>query len=159
MVMTTIVGRPDWFGLSMPRQYSSMLLNNRWWWTIILLSVVYRDYGWRAVVVCIGFDWRYVYEERHGMNQIHVVSAVDLTLMLRREHRERERAMFLSLTDSGFNRIVKATPLHPLTDRDPNPWPTVRAVTVVSPSRELSDSLDRLREEWAQAGIAERITA
>jgi hypothetical protein len=96
VVMTAMVGRPEWFGLSLPRMNGSML--GQWWWcAITLLAVIYRDHGIRAVWWCVrhAIDPRYVYDGRHYLatTEDEPVTAVALILEMRREREERQRTL------------------------------------------------------------------
>ena len=123
MVMATIVGRPYWFGLSLPRRTVS-LMDHRWWWTVAVLWMVYvRHGGARSVVWCLrhAVNPRYVYAGLHHLDcSDNTVDAVTLILMLREERAQREAEGF-----EGHVRVQIQQQFYghhyvtPLTDRTP----------------------------------------
>lgn len=135
--------RADW---AWQRGEESLLVVRYYWWCVqcaafVMVPLIIRRYGMWVLVLALvdAYDWRYRYDERHSWHNTEEQprSSWELVDMLRKETAQRERALFLGSfdapprSDSGLNRIVKATALSPLMDRDPNPWPSVRATAPV----------------------------
>lgn len=119
MVMTTIEGRPYWFGLSLPRDNSSRM-GNRWWCAIVLLAIVYRRYGgMRSVIWCLGhaIDPRYVHSGRHYLSTTddNPIPVIELIMSLRQERIDRPSVYEVSTRIS--NEIYGRQYVTPLIDR------------------------------------------
>jgi hypothetical protein len=96
MVMETIVGNPNWCGLSLPREPNRSLLGNQWWCMLALLVFVHHHHGgMRSVVWClvVSINPRYAYDGRHNINAIEEpISAVVLVMEMRIEREERRKS-------------------------------------------------------------------
>lgn len=149
----SLLYRVDW---TAQRFEEGLLALRYYWWcgqytVIVFFPLIVRRYGfWVLIPVIVDlYDWRYRYQERHSWQNTEGEprQGWDLVRQLRQEQADRNRALFLESfdapprSDSGFNRIVKGTALSPLMDRDPNPWPSVRATApVVYPTEILKPS-------------------
>lgn len=159
--------RADW---AWQRGEEALLGIRFYWWcvqcaTFVVLPIVVRRYGlWTLVLVLVdAYDWRYRYEERHSWQNTEEEprSSWELVAMLREETRQRNRVLFLGSfdapprSDTEVSRIVKGTPLSPLMDRDPNPWPTVqgRATVVYATENNEPDTALLIPHEWAEERI------